>query len=54
MSASFDGSPVMLFASVAGLLVYCEPVIAIPVVLATSKQDENYLEVNDLAFPWQG
>ena len=54
MSALFDDSPVILFASVDRLIVYFGFVSAIPVVSATSEKDEKHSRINGLAFPRRG
>ena len=54
MSILFDDSPVMLFASAAGLIMCFGLVPAIPVVWAISEKDEKHSCVNGLAFPRGG
>ena len=50
MSILFDDSPVMLFASAAGLIMCFDLVFAIPVVSATSEKDDKHSCVVVLAF----
>ena len=54
MSILFDDSPVILFASAAGLIMCFNRVFAIPVVSATSEKDEKHSSVFVLAFPRGG
>ena len=54
MSVLVDGSPVMLFASVAGLIMCFGRVPAIPVAWAISEKDEKHSAVFLLAFPRGG
>ena len=51
MSILFDDSPVMLFASAAGHIVYFGLLSAIPVASTTSDKDEKHLVYFELAFP---
>ena len=51
MSILLDDRPVMLFASVAGLIVHYELLSAIHVVWAISEKDEKHSSVFVLAFP---
>ena len=50
MSILFDDSPVMLFASAAGLIVHFGLVAPIPVAWTISEKDEKHSWVNGLAF----
>jgi hypothetical protein len=54
MSILFDDSPVMLFASAAGLIVHFELVAPIPVAWTISEKDEKHSSVFVLAFPRGG
>jgi hypothetical protein len=54
MSILSDGSPVMLFASAAGLIMCFKLVFAAPVVWTISEKDEKHSWVNGLAFPRGG
>ena len=54
MSILFDDSPVMLFASAAGLIMCFGRVPAIPVAWAISEKDEKHTRANGLAFPRGG
>ena len=54
MSVLFDGSLVMLFASVAGLIMCFRRVPAIPVAWVISEKDEKHTRANGLAFPRGG
>ena len=51
MSVLFDDSPVVLFASAAGLIMCFGLVFAIPVVWAISEKDEKHVVYFELAFP---
>ena len=50
MSILFDDSPVMLFASAAGLIMCFDLMAPIPVSWTTSEKDEKYSSFNGLAF----
>ena len=50
MSILFDDSPVMLFASAAGLIMCFELLFATPVVWTISEKEEKHSWVNGLAF----
>ena len=54
MSILFDDSPVMLFASSAGLIMCFGLVFAVPVVWTISKKDEKHVGSFKLAFPRGG
>ena len=54
MSVLFDDSPVMLFASAAGLIMCFDLVAPIPVAWTTSEKDEKHSSVFVLAFPKGG
>ena len=54
MSILFDDSPVMLFASAAGLIVYFGLMAAIFVVWTISEKDEKHVVYFELAFPRGG
>ena len=54
MSILFDDSPVMIFASAAGLIVHFELLSAIPVVWTISEKDEKHVGYFKLAFPRGG
>ena len=54
MSILFDDSPVMLFASAAGLIVHFGLMSAIPVASTKSDKDEKHVVYFELAFPRGG